>query len=1254
MKTLVKSLIAILFLASCSESDETGNTPPPIFPSPTIIALNTEEGYAINPVTGDSIEPIINSLGDTVKTGVPIPSKGNRILVDNVAQPQTYIVPPIEQLTKKDAQPNVHFVPDELMVVPINRDSLTIILLEEISPNDTGHYIVNGTGDKVPTGVPITVQGKTVSTYQPQPIQALPPMFKDAAKSNLQYLDLDQGMNSSNVESILEDKNGNLWFGTDGGVSKYDGELFTHFTVKEGLSNNRVKSILEDKDGNIWFGTNGGGVSRYNGESFTHLTEKEGLSNNIVRSIIEDRIGNLWFGTDGGGVSRYNGESFTHLTEKEGLSNNSVYSIKEDKIGNLWFGTNAGVCKYDGESFTHFTEKEGLSSNRVLSILEDKAGNLWFGTDGGGVSRYNGESFTHFTVREGLSNNSVFSIIEDKIGNLWFSTWGGGVSKYNGKFFTHFTEKEGLSNNHVTSILKDIAGNLWFGTHGGGVCKYNGNSFTHYTEKEGLGSNWVLCILEDKAGNLWFSNGGEGVSRYDGQSFTHFTEKEGLSSNWVFSSIEDKSGNLWFGTYGGGVSRYNGESFTHFTVKEGLSSNWVLSILEDKAGNLWFGTDGGGVSRYNGESFTHFTEKEGLSNNRVRSILEDKNGNLWFGTNGGGVSCYNGESFIHFTEKEGLSRNRVLSILEDENGNLWFGTDGGGVCLYNGDSFTHFTEKEGLSNNIVYSITEDKNRNLWLSTHNGLNQFVRLEPVLRASKERVALQTLSLTEQEAGKINKSEFSGQIIRFEKNDGLKARDFFVNSVCLDSKNRIYWGSGKSLTMLDLNQHFINQHSPVIFLKQLLINEAFIDYRNISDNLGKEIEFSGVQRFENYPLNLELSSRQNSLTFHYAAIDWSAPHKIQYSYLIERIDKAWSEPTKETKADYRNLPYGEHTFKVCAIGESGEWSEPFEYSFTILPPWYHTWWARGGYACAGIFLLIGTVRLRTATLKKRQKELEEEVDNATTVIKEQKEEVEKSLKETQRQKEVIEVAHKEIKDSIEYAKRIQTAILPPPKIVKEYLSDSFILYLPKDVVAGDFYWMEQKDGKTLFAAADCTGHGVPGAMVSVICNNGLNRSVREYGITEPGKILDKTREIVIREFEKSEEEVKDGMDIALCSVEDNILEFAGANNPLWLIRNNELIEIKADKQPIGVFDEPKPYTTHRIELQKGDVFYVFSDGFADQFGGPQDKKFMKGNMKKLFLSVQNETMEKQKELIEEAFMNWKGKLEQIDDVCVIGVRV
>lgn len=258
--------------------------------------------------------------------------------------------------------------------------------------------------------------------------------------------------------------------------------------------------------------------------------------------------------------------------------------------------------------------------------------------------------------------------------------------------------------------------------------------------------------------------------------------------------------------------------------------------------------------------------------------------------------------------------------------------------------------------------------------------------------------------------------------------------------------------------------------------------------------------------------------------------------------------------------------------------------------------------------------------------------------------------------KQKHLVEEKNREILDSIEYALRIQTAILPPQKIVRQYLEKSFILYKPKDIVAGDFYWMEQINDLVLFAACDCTGHGVPGAMVSVVCHNALNRAVREFGLTQPAAILDKTAEIVLENFSKSEDEIHDGMDISICALntKTRLLEWAGANNPIWLISNGILIETKADKQCIGHNDNIKPFTNHKFKMESDTSIYLFSDGFADQFGGQPERKLTKNRFKELLLSIQQLTIQQQALELDKFITNYKKEIEQTDDILVIGVKV
>lgn len=320
--------------------------------------------------------------------------------------------------------------------------------------------------------------------------------------------------------------------------------------------------------------------------------------------------------------------------------------------------------------------------------------------------------------------------------------------------------------------------------------------------------------------------------------------------------------------------------------------------------------------------------------------------------------------------------------------------------------------------------------------------------------------------------------------------------------------------------------------------------------------------------------------------------------------------------------------------------------------------------------LFFIICISFILYYTIKNRRKILilNKNLNDKTTQLEEGKIKIENLYSKLLESNIIMDKKNKEITDSIIYAKRIQSALLPPNKLFNNFFPNSFILYKPKDIVAGDFYWLETKNDKILFAVADCTGHGVPGAMVSVICNNGLNRSVREHGLTKPNEILNKTREIVIREFEKSDESVKDGMDIALCSLQLSkssevsesyaTLQYAGANNSLWIIRqeNNDfnLIEIKPDKQPIGYYEHENSFTNHSIELIKNDTIYIFTDGFVDQFGGDNNKKFKSSSFKKLLLSIQNKVLSEQKEIINTVFEKWRGENEQVDDVCVIGIRV
>jgi len=851
---------------------------------------------------------------------------------------------------------------------------------------------------------------KIVIAKQPQPITTVLPRYSDDAIVDLSHLGVEEGLLNNTVADILEDRQGNLWFGTrGGGVSRYDGKTFTNYMPEHGLSGQYIFALTEDRSGNLWFGSFFGGITKYDGKTFTQYTTAQGLSHNTIRSILEDQNGNLWIGTQGGGISRFDGQTFTNFGIEQGLLHNIVISILEDKHGNLWFGTGKGVSRYDGESFTSFTTEQGLSDRNVGSILEDRHGDIWFATRNG-ISRYNGSSITNYTEEQGLNSNFILSLCEDRKGNILAGTYGGGVLNFDGTSFTGLTTDHGLSSNTVDAIFEDSSGILWFGTTDGGFTRYNSKKFTHITTRQGLLDNKVNSIFEDKSGDFWFGSFREGLSHFDGETFINYTVEQGLTENSIVSISQDQKGTIWLGIFFNGISSFDGSSFSYYDHIQGLNDTAIESIIKDKNGNMWFGANGEGVYRFDGKSFTNFSTTQGLVSNVINTIFEDRKGNLWFGT-GRGISRFDGENFTNYTTEQGLSNNDVISIYEDSMGTFWFGTDGGGVSRFDGEGFETITKAQGLSSDIIWSVVGDNNDNIWLSTQSGISLIV---PGSGESKE-------------------SQISDRkIYSFDKHDGLKGLDFYPKSALLDSDNRMMWGSDDGLTVLDLNTFELPKDVPRIQLNGVSINDEFIDYHSFSDTteinssdwLKENIKFASAKSFYNYPLELELTHNLNHLTFHFSAIDWSAPQKIKYSYKIDGLDEDWSLPKSDANASYRTLPYGTHTLKVRAIGAAQKWSEPYTYTFVIYPPWWHTWWARSVYIILAAAFFLGAIRIRTRSINNQKKELELIVEERTAMVMCQKEEITE-------QKEEIEEQNEELETMLDQLKNTQSQLVQSEKM-------------------------------------------------------------------------------------------------------------------------------------------------------------------------------------------------------------------------------
>lgn len=1062
---------------------------------------------------------------------------------------------------------------------------------------------------------------------------------------NLNKFGIEEGLPQSGIQTLLQDKQGNIWVGTLGGVSKYNGLVFENFSKKNGLAENRVVSSSLDKNGNIWFGHWVGGLTKYSAKDkkFHEVFLPENLHNEkSINCIFEDKEGDIWIGTKGAGIIKYhpsedelNGTisekesgTFTLIQKKDGLSSDIINAIKQDKNGLIWVATENGITQITANKDNYtFSVFNGLPGNSLTSLLCDSQGNVWIGSSNNGIFRLNEgkvKNFKTYSINDGLASNNIKTLFEDFKGNIYIGTYGGGVSKYlpsleannyNGPVFQTISTAQGLSNDKVFAIIQDREKNIWIGTYLN-LNQYFDEQFEIYGEQEGLVNSLVWSVIQDRKGSFWLGTEG-GLVKYSPKanpnqnSFINYTNnRAGLISNTT-ALYEDIKGNIWFSNFSNGVSRLDPVSLKVTLFDDKIKADEIFAIAGDANGDIWIGTNKNGVYRLNikTEEVQQYTTEDGLGSNQVYTIFKDSKNNLWFGTLGGDLTMYNGSTFKTFSEKDGYTNKFTVCITEDEQGNIWLGTYNGGIFKYDGQTFKNFALKEGASDDSPFLLVCDNKNNLWIGTGHGIDKFNLKDETFK-------------------------------HYGKQDGFLGIEINPNSVCKDQEGNLWFGSIIGLVKYNSKREKNNLVEPITFLKK---PRVYFKEKEISENHV-------------------FSYSENHLTFDFVGASLTNPKRVQYQYMLEGVDQEWSPPTKDNYTTYPNLQPGSYTFKLKASNNDGVWNKvPVTFSFTITPPFWKTWWF---YLLNILALGIGIwwyIKNRELKLIKANKVLEDKVELRTRELKIEKENVQRQNEEINIQKVELEKKNNNITDSIDSAKSIQDAILPPVKYIQSLLPETFVLYKPKDIVSGDFYWLHKAGDKILLAAVDCTGHGVPGAFMSLLGYNLLEDVVTNNKLTQPAAILDKLNAATIEVLRQNvgESAVKSGMDIALISIDTskNELEYAGAHNALFIIRDNELTEIKANKLPIGnasTLVSGATFTNHSLKLQKNDIVYIFSDGYADQIGGPERKKFYYKPFKELLISMNGLSMDEQKNKLDEANTLWKGKRDQTDDILVIGIRI
>jgi len=541
-----------------------------------------------------------------------------------------------------------------------------------------------------------------------------------------QFIWLEQhGLPQNTVQAITRTKDGYLWLGTLAGAARFDG---VHFTVFDNGNTPEIKasyftSLLEDRQGNLWLGADGGGLIRFRDGRFSVFTTQDGLPNNTTKALSEDGEGGMWVGTYGG-LARFKDGRFTAYTTRDGLPSNTITVLQRDRDGALWIGTAGGLVRFKDERFTAYTTRDGLPHNGVRALRVDRAGDLWIGVDTG-LCRFKDGRFTAYGAQDGLANLQVFTIAQDHEGNLWVGTIGGGLfrlaAQSAGGRFARYRAKDGLPGDRVVAIYQDPQGDVWVGTDGG-LSQLRDGRFQVYGTPEGLTQDFAHGVYEDRAGNLWVGTV-NGLNRFKDGQISLYTTKDGVPTYPIMSIREDRAGDLWLGTLGGGLARFQHGRFTTWTMKDGLASNLVRAVLEDGAGNLWVGTYGNGLNLFRDGRFTSYTARDGLASNYVRTLFEDRVGNLWIGTEDGGMSRFKDGRFTTWTSRDGLANNFVVSFYEDRAGSLWIGTVDGGLSRFKDGKFATITAKDGLFDNVAFQIlsdTDDDSGNLWMSCNKGI------------------------------------------------------------------------------------------------------------------------------------------------------------------------------------------------------------------------------------------------------------------------------------------------------------------------------------------------------------------------------------------------------------------------------------------------------------------------------------------------------------------------------------------------------
>lgn len=1040
----------------------------------------------------------------------------------------------------------------------------------------------------------------------------------------------------------------------------------------------RNLAIAQDKQGIMYFGT-ANGILKHNGATWKHIMLKTGV---WVQSIFIDSSNTMYAGAQN--------EFGLFQTNKQG---EQIYISLSDSIADLVFPFSDiwRIFEIDGKIIFQAYEYLFIYDGTKTHVVEPSTSfhnsfqlnnEFYVRQRDIGLMKLNGEVLEIVPNGDIFAKIGVFGMVQLQNNKVLIATYEDG---------TYIMDSNGINKNNsqlnnsieqlnfkITSCTQLDSNTIAFGSFDNGfaVFKTNGEIVAHKNIYNNLIDNTINCIYIDHEGNLWVTTN-KGICNFsNNKNLSLYTIDDGIEGG--INTIIRFQNRLFLGTSNGLLVQNAGKnSFTQQQfqpIKGMMQQIWSLSICDN---SLMIGTNNGlyelrpdmsihKISNieaycmiYNNQKKTLFTGgRYGLTtynyNNgwkqsswihntfNVNAIAIDSTNSkgltIWLGSNYQGIMQVvyqpNGKNYTtHYThEVDGISTGRIVpieldnKILFNNNGHLFnFISEDEMVLnlpdsLKNDERYYRGAFQDAMQNPIesIYYITQS-NTKTWITT--GIN---------------------------VGFINNSDSLFIDIPFR---GIEVGK--INTIYPEESGITWIGATDGLVKFDEN--------------------VTCKYNTPFNCIINDLKISGTSYLQQHKTT-EIDYKDNSITFEYVAPWFRYPNKIQYSYILEGLMDSWSEWSDKRETYFPNLREGSYSFKVKARNAFGIESSELIYSimvddvyhdfesstdlfvFSIKPPWYRSIWAITLYVVAVFALIWGIIKYYTFQLKVRNRYLEQVVAERTHEVVKQKEQIELQNKDLANQNELILIQKAEITDSIKYAEHIQRSMLSDIDIIKDTISEAFILFRPRDIVSGDFYWCSKLKDKLIVVAADCTGHGVPGAFMSMLGISFLNLIVNEKHVTDTSKIVTMLRENIIKSFGSNKEETKDGMDICVICFDKtaSTVQYTGAINSLIHVRGENLTEYKADKMPVGFYEfAHSDFTSTIIDVEKGDCLYLFSDGYCDQFS-ELGRKFMKANFKKLLTKINQSSMEQQKKQLTQCLETHMGNSPQIDDILVIGLKI